>query len=77
MDVLGSSERFYSCRFDVIFNVNLEGEKNKFQGIYLIGMIDILQGKDVFIVDLYVPPTWLPPINQSPLSSFPVRNSFR
>ncbi|XP_056118295.1 uncharacterized protein LOC130095561 [Rhinichthys klamathensis goyatoka] len=36
-----------------------------------------LQGKDVFIIDLYVPPTWLPPINQSPLSSFTVRNSFR
>lgn len=36
MDVLGSSERFYSCRFDVIFNVNLEGEKINFKAFILL-----------------------------------------
>ncbi|XP_041946384.1 uncharacterized protein LOC121724503 isoform X2 [Alosa sapidissima] len=31
-----------------------------------------LQGKDVFIMDLHTPPTWLPPMDCDPLHSLPV-----
>ncbi|XP_077076034.1 uncharacterized protein LOC143728966 [Siphateles boraxobius] len=31
-----------------------------------------LQGKKVFIMDLHIPPTWLPPLSCDPLGSLPV-----
>ncbi|XP_065150375.1 uncharacterized protein [Paramisgurnus dabryanus] len=34
-------------------------------------MVD-LQGKNVFIISLHIPPTWLPPLNCDPLCSLPV-----
>ena len=30
------------------------------------------QGKNVHIVDLYVCPTWLPPVSMNPMASIPV-----
>lgn len=37
---------------------------------------NILQGKDIHIVDLYTVPTWLPPMSCDPMLSLPVSMHF-
>ncbi|CAM4545501.1 unnamed protein product [Leuciscus chuanchicus] len=42
----------------------------------LVKEIVELQGKNVFIMDLHIPPTWLPPLSCDPLGSLPWEQGF-